>query len=89
MITLRRRSSLILTPTARAQRPIERFPSGRGTMRERAVVRSFGSSTRFRFIFFSNAVGGRDLWSDWKNGIYIGSVAIGVLLPLFFFVVRP
>mmetsp|Transcript_20770 Transcript_20770/g.58720 ORF Transcript_20770/g.58720 Transcript_20770/m.58720 type:complete len:102 (+) Transcript_20770:68-373(+) len=34
-------------------------------------------------------VGGRDLWSDWKNGIYIGSVAIGVLLPLFFFVVRP
>ena len=28
-------------------------------------------------------------WSDWKNGIYIGSVAIGVLLPLFFFVVRP
>ena len=64
----------------------------RGTdarLRERAVVRSFGSSTRFRFIFFSNAVGGRDLWSDWKNGIYIGSVAIGVLLPLFFFVVRP
>ena len=40
-------------------------------------------------FFFSNAVGGRDLWSDWKNGIYIGSVAIGVLLPLFFFVVRP
>mmetsp|Transcript_19193 Transcript_19193/g.49934 ORF Transcript_19193/g.49934 Transcript_19193/m.49934 type:complete len:102 (-) Transcript_19193:91-396(-) len=33
--------------------------------------------------------GGRDLWSDWKNGIYIGSVAIGVLLPVFFFVVRP
>ena len=59
------------------------------TARDRAVVRSFGSSTRFRFIFFSNAVGGRDLWSDWKNGIYIGSVAIGVLLPLFFFVVRP
>ena len=28
-------------------------------------------------------------WSDWKNGIYIGSVAIGVLLPVFFFVVRP
>ena len=81
------------TPTARALRPIERFPSGMGdrrkTARERRVVRSFGSSTRFRFIFFSNAVGGRDLWSDWKNGIYIGSVAIGVLLPLFFFVVRP
>ena len=57
--------------------------------RARRVVRSFGSSTHFRFIFFSNAVGGRDLWSDWKNGIYIGSVAIGVLLPLFFFVVRP
>merc|ERR1719453_928105 len=34
------------------------------------------------------AAGGRDLWSDWKNGIYIGSVAIGVLLPVFFFVVR-
>ena len=55
---------------------------------------SFGRSPRRRralkpIFFFSNAVGGRDLWSDWKNGIYIGSVAIGVLLPLFFFVVRP
>ena len=55
---------------------------------------SFGRSPRRRralnpIYFFSNAVGGRDLWSDWKNGIYIGSVAIGVLLPLFFFVVRP
>ena len=59
-------------------------------MRERAVVRSFGSSKISQAdLFFSNAVGGRDLWSDWKNGIYIGSVAIGVLLPLFFFVVRP
>jgi len=60
-------------------------------LRERAVVRSFGSSTTRAQadLFFSNAVGGRDLWSDWKNGIYIGSVAIGVLLPLFFFVVRP
>ena len=26
---------------------------------------------------------------SFQNGIYIGSVAIGVLLPLFFFVVRP
>ena len=62
----------------------------RQTVRERAV--SFGRSLRRiaqSYIFFSNAVGGRDLWSDWKNGIYIGSVAIGVLLPLFFFVVRP
>ena len=55
---------------------------------------SFGRSPRRRralkpIFFFPNAVGGRDLWSDWKNGIYIGSVAIGVLLPLFFFVVRP
>ena len=55
---------------------------------------SFGRSPRRRralnpIYFFSNAVGGRDLWSDRKNGIYIGSVAIGVLLPLFFFVVRP
>ena len=55
---------------------------------------SFGRSPRRRralnpIYFFFNAVGGRDLWSDWKNGIYIGSVAIGVLLPLFFFVVRP
>ena len=33
--------------------------------------------------------GKRDLWADWKNGIYIGSVAIGVLLPVFFFFVRP
>jgi hypothetical protein len=59
------------------------------TARER--VASFGCSVRRRLLnfFFSNAVGGRDLWSDWKNGIYIGSVAIGVLLPLFFFVVRP
>ena len=55
-------------------------------------VPSLGSSFRRRRAcrsLFSNAVGGRDLWSDWKNGIYIGSVAIGVLLPLFFFVVRP
>ena len=55
---------------------------------------SFGRSPRRRralnpIYFFFNAVGGRDLWSDWKYGIYIGSVAIGVLLPLFFFVVRP
>ena len=61
-------------------------------LRECVVVRSFVSSTT-RYAqaksHFSNAVGGRDLWSDWKNGIYIGSVAIGVLLPLFFFVVRP
>ena len=59
-----------------------------GCERARRVVRSFGSSTLAQSLF-SNAVGGRDLWSDWKNGIYIGSVAIGVLLPLFFFVVRP
>jgi len=60
----------------------------RKVARARAV--SFGRRRALKPIFFfSNAVGGRDLWSDWKNGIYIGSVAIGVLLPLFFFVVRP
>ena len=69
-------------------RPWGLFMAARG----RVVVRSFGlSTTRYAQanLIFSNAVGGRDLWSDWKNGIYIGSVAIGVLLPLFFFVVRP
>ena len=57
--------------------------------RRRSVVRFVDDSLRSSQFIFSNAVGGRDLWSDWKNGIYIGSVAIGVLLPLFFFVVRP
>ena len=55
----------------------------------RSVVRLVDDAIAQANLFFPNAVGGRDLWSDWKNGIYIGSVAIGVLLPLFFFVVRP
>jgi hypothetical protein len=32
---------------------------------------------------------GLDLWATWKNTIYGGSIAIAVLLPVFFIVLAP
>ena len=62
----------------RREPPRHRTEAGTGVRDD--VASSAGATSDIRFP---------RRWSDWKNGIYIGSVAIGVLLPVFFFVVRP
>ena len=69
--------ALALTPTTRG-----------------AVVLAAGkdddySAPKIEFDPDAVSTGGVDLWSTWKNSIYVGSIAIGVLLPVFFFFVRP
>jgi len=71
-------------------------PLGLGAGAPKAHVRA--SSTALRAVdddeytapkieFDPNAPvsSGPDLWSSWKNFIYIGSLALGLLLPVFFF----
>ena len=59
------------------------------TAREKARRRAVDAFSEKPLTFFPNAAKGPDLWSQYKNGIYFGSVLIGVLLPVFFLVVQP